>query len=431
MAGRSFRFAHLADAHVGAWPREPAVRGALRTSVLRALEVVEERGCEFLLVSGDLFHTPVPEPAEVAPVAARLRRLVAAGCRVYVIYGSHDYVAHRVSWLDVLAESGLFLRAAPEPVRAEGDRWSLRFTVDGPTGAVIAGISGRSHGLDAAYFRSVDSEAFRAQPGFHIFQFHAAIREYLPPPLREHIEGISREDLPPGCAYYAGGHIHFTYEGSGPDGGLLVNPGAVFGTSITDLEHAARRETHQGVAIVTVTQGEPSVEFVDTAPTERITILDVDVDGKAPSEARALVSDRLAAARRPGALVFSRVHGTLAEGDPAAGGFGALAHAKEESSESVTLDLSDLVLTAAGGSAERRSEAELELEMVRRLSTEAPAELVELHGSAGEERIRQLLRELGWPRSEGQAALDYRQERTDAALALLRPPRARPVTPEA
>ncbi|MCI4337878.1 MAG: hypothetical protein L3J72_01040, partial [Thermoplasmata archaeon] len=109
----------------------------------------------------------------------------------------------------------------------------------------------------------------------------------------------------------------------------------------------------------------------------------------------------------------------------------ALAHAKEESSESVTLDLSDLVLTAAGGSAERRSEAELELEMVRRLSTEAPAELVELHGSAGEERIRQLLRELGWPRSEGQAALDYRQERTDAALALLRPPRARPVSPEA
>ena len=86
----SFVFAHLADAHVGAWPRDPAVRRALRESVLRALAVVEERDCAFLLISGDLFHTPVPEPAEVAPVAAALRRLTDAGRRIYVIYGSHD-----------------------------------------------------------------------------------------------------------------------------------------------------------------------------------------------------------------------------------------------------------------------------------------------------------------------------------------------------
>ncbi|MCI4317929.1 MAG: metallophosphoesterase, partial [Thermoplasmata archaeon] len=158
---RNFVFAHLADAHVGAWPRDPAVRRALRESVLRALEVVGERNAEFLLVSGDLFHTPVPEPGEVAPIAAGLRRLVESGKRVYVIYGSHDYVAHRTSWLDVLAETGIFLRAAPEAVQVEGDRWSLPFRVDGPTGAAIAGISGRAHGLDRSYFASVDSEAFR------------------------------------------------------------------------------------------------------------------------------------------------------------------------------------------------------------------------------------------------------------------------------
>lgn len=108
-----WRFAHLADAHVGAWPRSPAFRGALRASVLRALEVVEEQACEFLLVSGDLFHTPVPDPAEVAPVATALKRLIDHGRRVYVIYGSHDYVAHRTSWLDVLAASGVFVKVAP------------------------------------------------------------------------------------------------------------------------------------------------------------------------------------------------------------------------------------------------------------------------------------------------------------------------------
>ena len=118
MAAREFTFAHLADAHVGAWPRDPVVRRALRDSVLRALAVVSERDCAFLLISGDLFHTPVPDPAEAAPVAAALRALVAEGRRIYVIYGSHDYVAHRTSWLDVLAESGLLVRAAPEAVRS-------------------------------------------------------------------------------------------------------------------------------------------------------------------------------------------------------------------------------------------------------------------------------------------------------------------------
>src|ERR1700691_3922981 len=145
MSSRTFLFAHLADAHVGAWPRDPAVRLALRESVLEALKIVDERDCAFLLISGDLFHTPVPEPAEVAPVAAALRRLVEHGRRIYVIYGSHDYVAHRTSWLDVLAETGLFLKAAPEAVRAEGTRWTLTHLVDPVPGAAIAGISRRSH----------------------------------------------------------------------------------------------------------------------------------------------------------------------------------------------------------------------------------------------------------------------------------------------
>ncbi|MGD0250733.1 MAG: metallophosphoesterase, partial [Thermoplasmata archaeon] len=275
-----FVFAHLADAHVGAWPRDPAVRAALRTSLLRALAVVEERNAEFLLISGDLFHTPVPDPAEVAPVAAALRGLIEQGRRIYVIYGSHDYVAHRTSWLDVLAETGVFLKVAPEAVRAEGTRWTLPFLIDEPTGARIAGISGRSHGLDRDYFRAVDSEAFRAEPGFKIFQFHAAVEDYLPPSLREHIHGIRVEDLPAGCGYYAGGHIHYTYEGEGPGGGLLVNPGAVFGTSRTDLENGQAGRTHQGVAIVTVDGGVPTVEFVDTAPQDSVRLVDVDVSGK-------------------------------------------------------------------------------------------------------------------------------------------------------
>ncbi len=419
MAARSFLFAHLADAHVGAWSRDPAVRRALRESVLRALQVVDERDCAFLLISGDLFHTPVPEPAEVAPVAAALRRLVEHGRRIYVIYGSHDYVAHRTSWLDVLAETGLFLKAAPEAVRTEGSRWTLPFLVDPGTGAAIAGISGRSHGLDRTYFRSIDSEALRAHDGFRIFQFHAAIDEYLPQHLREHIHGIARADLPGGLDYYAGGHIHYTYTGEGPEGGLLVNPGAVFGTSVTDLENGVLDRTQQGVALVQVTDGRPTIEFVRTAPREGIQVFDVNVEGRTAEAAKAVVAKEIAAHAAHGSLLFPRVRGTLSDGR--IGTLGLQASREEADRQGVATVHWDLTeaLGAPSSDAAIGGEATAERETVRRLGSELGERVASLSGPHGEERMLQLLRELGTPKGEGEGRNDYESARVDSALRLL------------
>ncbi len=418
MPSGSFVFAHLADAHVGAWARDPAVRTALRESVLRALRVVEERGAEFLLVSGDLFHTPQPDPAEVAPVAAALRRLVEHGRRIYVIYGSHDYVAHRTSWLDVLAETGVFVKVAPEAVRTEGTRWTLPFLVDDPTGARIAGISGRSHGLDRDYFRAVDSELFRAEPGFKIFQFHAAVEEFLPPKLREHLHGIRRDDLPFGCDYYAGGHIHVTYEGDGPGGGLLVNPGAVFGTSRTDLENALADRTHSGVAIVTVENGRPRVEFVDTAPREAFRLLDVDVDGRSSAEAKATVEEQVGLASTPGTLVFPRVHGTLTDGSIAALGLTAVGRSAGARAGTVHWDLRDLSAPSPAGSSSE-PDADVETAEIRRMIDESRLAAPWLDGPDGETLVRELLRELGTPKADGESRQDYASARLGGARRLL------------
>jgi DNA repair protein SbcD/Mre11 len=420
MPSDRFVFAHLADAHVGAWPRDPAVRAALRESVLRALRAVGEHDAEFLLISGDLFHTPVPDPAEVAPVAAALRELVEAGRRVYAIYGSHDYVAHRTSWLDVLAETGVFVKVAPEAVRTEGTRWTLPFHIDAPTGARIAGISGRSHGLDRDYFRAVDAEAFRAEPGFKVFQFHAAVEEYLPPSLRAHIRGIRRDDLPAGCDYYAGGHIHLTYEGEGPGGGVLVNPGAVFGTSRTDLENAAAGRTHQGVAIVTVDRGSPSVKFVDTAPRDVVRLVDVDVTGRTAAEAHAAIAERLhATEERPGTLLFPKLHGVLADGSVAALALAELARTEAGSAVTVHWDLSDLELPSTPGGA-AAGEAEVEGAAIARLLAEDPPPW--WTGAEADRGVRELLRELGTPRGEGEARADYVTARTDGARRILAAP---------
>lgn len=418
MAKARFVFAHLADAHVGAWPRDPAVRSALRGSVLAALRVAEERGAQFLLVSGDLFHTPVPDPGEVAPVAAALRRLVEGGRRVYVIYGSHDYVAHRTSWLDVLAETGVFLKVAPEAVRTEGTRWTLPYLIDEPTGACIAGISGRSHGLDREYFRAVDSEAFRMAPGFKVFQFHAAVEDFLPEGLREHIHGIRADDLPAGCDYYAGGHIHSTYVGEGPGGGLLVNPGAVFGTSRTDLENGVAGRTHQGVAIVTVENGSPSVEFVDTAPRENLRLVDIDVTGKSAEVARAEVAAALGAEREVGTLVFPKVYGTLADGSVAALALAEVARTSGTGEGTIHWDVRDLVPAGADGGP-AASESDIESLEIERLLTSAPTDAPWLVGDGGERVVRELLRELGIPKSDGESRQDYAAARLESARRVL------------
>ena len=411
-------FAHLADAHVGAWPRSAAFRAALRQSVLRALEVVEERGAEFLLVSGDLFHTPVPDPAEVQPVASALKRLVDAGRRVYAIYGSHDYVAHRTSWLDVLAAAGVFLKVAPEAVQSEGTRWTLPFLLDAPTGARIAGISGRSHGLDREYFRAVDAEAFRAEPGFKVFQFHAAVEEYLPEHLREHIRGIRRDDLPAGCNYYAGGHIHYTYEGEGPDGGLLVNPGAVFGTSRTDLENGAAGRTHQGVVIVTVDDGVPTAEFVDTAPAGTVRLVDVDLSGRTAQEAHDEIARRVEEAAAAGALVYPRLHGELASGSAAELDLAGIAKAAGGAADAVLWETKEL--HAAGAELEGSvEEADVEARAIAALVETSRPAAPWLEGDGGDRLVRELLRELGTEKAEGEARVDYETARIEGTRRLL------------
>jgi DNA repair protein SbcD/Mre11 len=420
VAPRDFVFAHLADAHVGAWPRDAAVRAALRESVLAALRVAADRSVDFLLISGDLFHTPIPDPDEVAPIAAALRQLAQQGVRVYVIFGSHDYVAHRTSWLDVLAETGLFVRVAPEAVRSGESRWSLPFLVDPPTGAVIAGISGRSHGLDRDYYRSMDSARFAAEPGFHIFMFHAAVQEYLPDRLRAHIHGIERADLPAGAQYYAGGHIHLSYQGEGPGGGLLINPGAVFGTNLTDVALGAAGESHRGLVIVSVHSGIPTPEYVDTLRPGTVDVFDVDLSGKTAEEARSAVREEVRAHSVPGVLLFPHLTGASETTRAADLGLpDSSSDAAALGAATVHWDMADLAVGAVGSPAGADSEAQLEEQVLEALEQLTPLPLPDLAPEVATRRVRELVRELGTPPGEGEAKEDYRAGRIRAGLRVL------------
>ena len=413
---KNFRFAHIADAHIGAWPRDPGLQRALRASVLRAFDLVRESRSEFLLISGDLFHNPTPEPTEAAPVAAALRELHDAGIRVYAIFGSHDYVVHQISWLDVLSEGGLFARVAPSPRMEEGQAWDLPWVRDEPTGAVIAGVSGRTQGLDAHAFETMRSEGFLAEQGFHIFLYHAAILEYLPPELQGMVTGVPLARLPKGCGYYAGGHIHETYSGMGPDGqGVLVNPGATFGTSITDLDKIARGLTRAGVVIVDVKEGKAHPDWRITTPSESIRFVDIKANASSITEATTKAREAWATPRIPGEtrILVPRLHG---ERDGSTDITALMTALRGLDPGVVHLDLNDLTAReVAPPSAIAVDPNDVEGSVLSSILSALPP-LPDLSPEATLRVARELLHELRRPQSSGETAEVYRRRTIDVAI---------------
>jgi hypothetical protein len=419
---KSFRFAHIADAHVGAWPKNQELRQALRDSVLKALEAVEKEKCDFLVIAGDLFHTPVPHPEEVVPLAGALRRLNEKGIRIYAIFGSHDYVLNQASWLDVLSEGGLFVRIAPSSAMEEGMQWDLPFVKDQATGAVLAGVSGRAQGLDKKHYETMDSTLFSREEGFKIFLFHAGILEFLPSGLAGRVEGLPVAGLPRGCGYYAGGHIHETYSGSGPDGkGILVNPGAVFGTSNTDLENISSGKTQAGIVIVEVEDNMARPRWVITTPKDSIKVVDVNLDGCSAEEALKRVKSTLPAGIPSGSLVVPRLHGAPARQLDLTL---LSTELKKLGAGTVHLDTQDLSSEEESPEEkEIRPTEEIELDVFREAfgQVKGPewAAVPQLQGESGLKVANEILRSLGIPKVEGESREDYRRRMVREGLKVL------------
>ena len=75
-------------------------------------------------------------------------------------------------------------------------------------------------------------------------------------------EGIPVSYLPKGLEYYAGGHIHEYIHDRLVDYGDIVYPGALFGSSFTDLEIVAKGG-RRGYVIVEVNDKVKNIEFIE------------------------------------------------------------------------------------------------------------------------------------------------------------------------
>jgi exonuclease SbcD len=237
-----YKFAHIADCHLGA-QKYPELKKLEIKAFKECLNKCIEEKVDFIIIAGDLFHSNLPDMSIVIEAVGKLKELQDNGIPVYVNYGSHDFSPNSTSIVDVISESGLMKKLFnPKLIRDENgnEKLKLKYTIDKKTKAKLTGISGRKVGLEEEYFSMLDRKSLDDENGFKIFVFHAWIEELLPKFLAKD-DGLPLSCLPKGFNYYAGGHRHDAiFEEDLNDYNNIVYPGPLFAGYPKDLEKNAR-----------------------------------------------------------------------------------------------------------------------------------------------------------------------------------------------
>jgi hypothetical protein len=226
------KFAHLADCHIGGW-RDPKMRSLSIKAFSKAVEKIIEENVDFVLISGDLFNTSMPNFEGLKETVLNLKKINEKNIKVYVVPGSHDFSPSGKTMLDVLENAGLFINVVKGSV--EGDKLRLNFTTDEKTGAKITGMLGKKGMLEKTYFESLERANLENEKGFKIFMFHTAIDEFKPAEMAN-MESSPLSFLPRNFSYYAGGHVHYVFQKMIPDYGAITYPGPLFPNNFKELE---------------------------------------------------------------------------------------------------------------------------------------------------------------------------------------------------
>lgn len=251
-----FRYAHLADLHLGSW-RDEKMRELSHRTFLRAIDDCILRQVDFVLFAGDLFNTSLPSLDTLKLVTKKLKELKDKHIPLYAIAGSHDFSPSGKTMLDVLENAGLLMNVCKGTVNPDTQQLHLRFTQDSKTGAKMTGILGKKGLLDKAYYQNLHLPSLEEEQGYKIFLFHTALTELKPKHL-EMMESYPASFLPKRFDYYAGGHVHHPTKLLLEHYGTLTYPGALFPNNFAELE----KYGHGGYYIITVENQKQEVEWV-------------------------------------------------------------------------------------------------------------------------------------------------------------------------
>ncbi len=290
-------FAHFADCHIGGW-QEPKLRELGLKSFKLAINTCIQRNIDFLIISGDLFNTAIPQIEFIKEVASEFARLKEKYIPIYIIAGSHDYSPSGKTMLDVLEKAGLCTNVT------KFEDGKLQFTIDPKTQVKIAGLYGKKGGLEKSDYQGIDFSHLENQEGFKIFMFHTAIQEFNPPELKE-IDSINVTSLPKNFHYYAGGHIHYVFNKDYGQGKLTF-PGALFPNNFKELEQYKCGSFY-------LVDEKCNTEHVKL-PIKQIIALNFNADGKNAEQFTQEILNTLDEVDYNDKIVLLRAEGTLSSG---------------------------------------------------------------------------------------------------------------------
>lgn len=306
-----YKFAHMSDCHIGAW-RDPVLKDLNIRAFEMAIDQCIKEEVDFIIIAGDFFDVNIPDLESVRRATEKLRQVKDAGITTYIIYGSHDFSATRVSMINILESAGLFKKVM-EPQTLGDNRITLTVFTDEKTGAKITGMSGRVLSLEKTYFEMLDHESFAELEGFKIFVFHSAINELRPKDLI-HAASMPLSLLPPEFSYYAGGHVHSRSEYKYHNG-LVIYPGCTFGTDARDLEHTSQKEK-RGFYIVEFEGAQvKKLNFIEISPCEIISKT-IDAEMKTATHVQKSLDEYVSSIDVNGKVILIKLQGTLSAGKP-------------------------------------------------------------------------------------------------------------------
>lgn len=263
----SKRFLHMADVHLGY--REYHLKARARDIALAfraACRAAHDQKCDFMLVSGDLFHGGMTATAFLQGVLALPHDIP-----LYVIPGNHDgpKPGEGLSWLDVLAH----LRDVTVlDVGISDGKLDLTKAVAELLDARIVGIPYLGMGV-AQVIPQIAEYLGRVPRKYTVLMMHCGLEGEMPG-FREPLTMDALEPLRGLVDYVALGHLHKPFQRDN----WVFNPGSMEALSVDEVEWPG------GWHIVDVDGLEHQVEVVPYDGRRHFERLVVDVTDLAGSE---------------------------------------------------------------------------------------------------------------------------------------------------
>lgn len=281
------RFLHLADLHLGA---EPGYLGNLAAqrgqdfldSFARAVDFCLEEALAFVVIAGDCFDSPTPQPDVFSFALAQFKRLHQAGVPVLLVPGNHDAIGQPGS---IYAQPEGELQRLVHVVEAPIPTHVLSLPLDPqPVHLYSMAWDVRRSQPPFDQFRAIE------KPGFHVAVLHATLEgcQYGEAHAR-HVPLTLAGLAQTGMDYIALGHIHapqVQHAGRIP----VVYPGTLEGKRFRPGEEGPRN-----LVVVSLREdGPPDIARLPwNTRTLRTESLDLSLEAvESESELAALIRDR-------------------------------------------------------------------------------------------------------------------------------------------